>query len=404
MNKKSLGVLSSLLLKRSNAIEFVAVTFVSAFAISILASSITLVQGFKASVGIYVGFILFAIVLLYFILKIYRNLSNTKVITGFIVRDEKENSILKIARYPFSNEIAEYLNAAFAESPDIKAIWEREPLKIRSMEDHVKWSNNRSRQLVHEAVEYFVIEELSTHLSSYFNNETFEKDNIREIGRNDIPEILYENRFLQLFSKPMEERAAFERNIQRENNEKKQVNDKEEFIIDGKKVTFTRGETVMSSGSNGAIYQRFDLVLSLNTKVKRLDKHSISIETERFNLNIKTVVDGQASLPEGFMKYYLQKESMDYFFNVFEIKLVINIRFKVKNFFLKHRLEYFRWIDSFLERLNSRFSKDVFFEKLNWENAFTVLQFLKQSYPVTEKNESICTNSVQDNEQETINS
>lgn len=380
MKKTNFGVLSSLLLKRSNAVEFVVVTFITAFAISLIVSSATLVEGFKPYGGIYFGLSLFALVLTYFLVKIFKGLSNSEVIRGFIIRDAKENKLIKIDRYPFSKEIVKYLNAAFAENPDIKAIWEREPLRNNTLNDLVKWDKNLSKQLIHEAVEYYVIEELSYHLSSYFNNELFKEEHVQEISRNEIPEILYENRFLQLFSKPMKERAAFETV-----NGKEEIKETKELVIDGKKIFVTVGDTVFANGKDGARYQKFDLVLPLKTSVKRLDKHNISIETDRFTLNIKTIVDSKAKLPEGFWEYYLNRHPLEKFHNVFGIKLEINIRFKAKNFFLKNKWEYFGWIDSFLERLNSNFSLISFFEKLDWDKAYTVLQIMELNKQQGEK-------------------
>lgn len=374
MRKSNIGVLSSLLLKRSNATEFIAITFVTAFAISLIVSSLTLIKGFKPFVGIYISLTFLAVVVFYFVIKVYKSLTTYETMTGFIIRDKKENTILKVPRYRFSSEIVKHLDAAFAESLDMKAIWEREPLKNDTVGDLVQWENNRSRQLIHEAIEYFIIEELSFHLSEYFNKTNFEKEYIQEIGREQVPEVLIENRFLQLFSKSTDERAAFEmkKDVEKDSEQK-------EYVINGKKVIVKVGETVAAFAVNGAVYRRFDLVLPLGTKVKRLGRHHISIETDRFSLGIKTVVDDEMDLPEGFEDYYLKLQgpaSMRY--AAFEVKLEITVRFKVKNFFLKNKWEYFHWLDSFFERLNSNFSKDSFFEKINWYSAFTILQYLHQ--------------------------
>lgn len=369
MKNSNLGVLSSLFLKRSNAIEFVVITFIIAFAISLIASSITLVSGFKPFGGIYTGLGLLIIVLFYFAVKIYRNLSISKMFTGFIVRDEDANSLIQIDRYPFSQELVGYLEDAFVENSDIKAIWQREPLHDSIVG---KLDNNRSRQLLHEAVEYFVIEELSDHLSSYFNNDMYSKEYIQEIGRNEVPDILYENRFLHLFSKPREERAAFETK-----NESKNEKKIESIVLDGKEYRVNKHEVVYAYGVNGERFQKFDLVLPSKTVVKRIDKENIHIKTDRFTLKIRINVAAMTELPEGFWEYYLNRKLIDEYSSVFGIEIEIGVRFKVKNFFLKNKWEYFQWIDSFLERLNGRFSKESFFKKLNWNSAYTLLKILE---------------------------
>jgi hypothetical protein len=138
------------------------------------------------------------------------------------------------------------------------------------------------RRLIMEATEYFILEMLSTHLTDYFNDEKFKEENLTTIERKDIPHVLLENRFLNLFSKPMEERAAF----------------KDRYIPKG-----IRG----SSQVGGAEFSYFDLILPTKSKVSRIDGKTFEISTQKFSLQVTISYMGTDELlPTNFERYYLR--------------------------------------------------------------------------------------------------
>ncbi len=90
---------------------------------------------------------------------------------------------------------------------------------------------------------------MSSHLSSYFNNNVY-NNNIIEYGRQDFPELLLNNRIIELISKPIEERE-------------KLTDLKQRFEItreddEGKEII----ESVISS--DGVRFERFNLQLPKN--------------------------------------------------------------------------------------------------------------------------------------------
>ncbi len=152
---------------------------------------------------------------------------------GFVVYNSEQNELVAVPRYEFSEDVMQYLKSAFTENPALKASWEREPLsKFRSRE------GNGSARLVIEAAEYFFLSRLATHLEDYFNQARFSKPQIRTYGRGDVPDILFSNRLLELFSRPMEEREAF----------------MDESFEEGPR------EIVAAYGADG-YYEKFELVL-----------------------------------------------------------------------------------------------------------------------------------------------
>lgn len=108
---------------------------------------------------------------------------------------------------------------------------------------------------------------MNCHLSGYFvNNPNVDEHELTEIGRRDIPSVLLENHFLELFSKPMEEREA--------------------FLPSGKGMSVRQNhKVVFASGKGGAIFDHFELNLPHGTTVSRIDPRSIQLKTDRFSMS-----------------------------------------------------------------------------------------------------------------------
>lgn len=89
----------------------------------------------------------------------------------------------------------------------------REPLdsrfEVTADPRHLVNKPVRSAELLAEAVEYLVLDKISTHLTDYFNEESFAEQNLKVYRREDVPDILLRNRFLETFSRPTEQRPAF---------------------------------------------------------------------------------------------------------------------------------------------------------------------------------------------------
>ena len=141
--------------------------------------------------------------------------------------NELENKIVNIEGYGLS-EISGYFDRAFLENKDLELIWNNDPLKLQ---DELKTPEPRSMDIIREALEYFLLNKLSIHLNSYFKYPMERNKNISVIQREHIPSVLLSNRFLELFSKPMKDRAAFI-DIEQENEEQ------EWYILDVEGGTF----------------------------------------------------------------------------------------------------------------------------------------------------------------------
>ncbi len=371
--------LNEMLNDRGNVIRFISITILLSFGLNVIAGSITLTSGFNAQTGFWLGGAVSLLVLCYLIRFVLKSLRKIITIESFIIHDNNENSLLDIDRYKFSRKINEYLVAAMSEDKDIKAIWDREPIGcFHTVGDWIHGRISKSRIVIEELVEYFIIEELSTHLTDYFNDDRYNEKNLQKIGRNEIPEVLFQNRFLNLFSKPMEERASFE--IKKNKVEEPP----KEYIVNGKKVVLKVGETVFAYGKDGARFNRFDLVLPRNSKVKRIDKNTIRLTTDRFDIDIFVNFEEENYYPpDGFIEHYLCPgiDRTDSFFRFkgYKINIELQIKFKILKFLFNGKWEFFYWLDSYLDKINKDMSADVYFERINWESTYTMLETIKKN-------------------------
>jgi hypothetical protein len=116
--------------------------------------------------------------------------------------------------------------------------------------------------LIREATEYFVLRLLSLHLSAYFSKPGFKDEDLEKIRRKHIPAIFMQNRFLELFYRPVEERAA---------------------LADDPGPR----DMVFGYSGSGALFEEFELVLRKKSAVSRHDENTIKIETRVFTLKIR---------------------------------------------------------------------------------------------------------------------
>lgn len=273
---------------------------------------------------------------------------------AFILYDKEENTLVEVSRYDFSEDIQWYFESAFNENLALENQWKRDKLSDLHFSDENLIQNNKSARLIVEATQYYLLKRLSIHLTDYFEHKYLEEANLKKYGRVDIPEVLLSNKFLDLFSRPMAERSAF---VDEEE-------DRSEF----------EGEVITVYG-NGVYYDKFELVLPLNSKLKKPTDSAIEIDTQRLKISMDIHFDGcNNSLPRGFEQYYLGIDDNNLLrFDAFEVKINISVDMKLRSLFSRLGWEYYYWIDSFLDDIDYYVSQDVFFKRINWESVLTVI-------------------------------
>lgn len=355
-----------MLSNRKSILEIILIAVFMTFGINLITNELSDIFELKYESEIFIlsGIVICLFSICYFLLRIFKHNNYTKSLEGFFIIDKKSKSIIEVDGYDFTEDLKRSFESAFSEDEAIRLSWENNKLTPRFRLEN---DSQDSLNLVIEATEYFFLEKLSTHLTDYFNKESIDKKLLVELRRNDIPDILLKNRFLELFSKPTDRRAAFLKD--EKGNGKKGKNKKSnlEGDVDGE---------IISSYSETAMFQRFDLTLPPNSSINRTDSNSICINTRRFKIDIKVEFDAYNTvIPRGFDKYYLNKKQSDIM--EYQINILFDVRFKIGGFLSRNGWDYYKWLDSFFDSIEHDFSESHFFKRINWDNTYVIIKSLE---------------------------
>ena len=371
-------VFSSFIENQKNSYELIMTAVLIAIGVNLLSTGIVNLLAFshRDIVLIIVGVaISIGVVVKIFNTKL-KGLNKTISIKGFIIYNEKDKQLVKIPEYGISEDMVRYLESAFSENKALEMLWKRDLIGESKVVGGKPGENaigitSYSGAIFIELLEYCVIEKLSTHLADYFNNY-YEKPKIREYGKTDIPEILLQNRFLKLFSEDMNNRAAFAGADAPWNQDPEKAG------------------TIIVAYSSGALYKRFDLVLPENSKIIRKNKNEIVIETPILRITISCLFGGFGTiLKAGFHKYYLCINNARNKYHDYQFNVEVSVKFKFRSLFSKEKELYYAWIDSFLDTLANYVGQKEFFEKINWDTAYTLIRCSRNIGKLSADNESI---------------
>lgn len=338
--------LADLLAFKTNLLEVLVIAVIVALGVNVFSAGLVGFFDLPHSNTLIIGILLIFIGSLLLIKNIKPINSGEFAFEAAICVDKESKELIPIEGYLFAEEISKFVTAICTENKAIHKLWTDDPIGSGISFDDGKHvlKKPKSNLLLIEAVEYFVLRSLSLHLNSYFiKNELSSDGELITLERKNIPSVLLENRYLDLFSKPMEEREAF---IKHGNGP-------------------VHGKVVYALGKGGVIFDHFDLMLPKGSSVTREKNSSISIKTDRFTLNIHPHFDGMGSnFPQKFKPLYLGKDFSSV--STFGVKLIITVEFSVRTLLTTKGWNYYWWLDSFLERVDESFSKKSFLEKISW--------------------------------------
>jgi len=368
---QSQPLLAPFLKSRGTLIELVLAAVVLALGINLLATSITVYfQDAAWSLALF-GTSLSILSVTVIARRTFSSNHIKRELDGFVCFRRKTSELISIPRYEYVEEIDRYLKALFSENDAPQKLWESDPVH-RSFETDqntgiTKHRTTAAGQLLIEATEYFVLENLSIHLTDYFNHSAVDSARLHELTREDVATVVFSNRFLDAFSRPMNERSAF-------------VDDT--FGKDSK-----HGTVVAASGKGGVKYSRFDLVLPSGAKVFRSDKHSVSIDAPKFLLTMRVNFGAyRANLPRGFSELYIGNLSFPDV-STYKIGITATVHFKPFALLSRAGWEYHQWLDSFLEKLECDFSKRAFLDHIQWNTAITAARVVERTLSKRRKND-----------------
>jgi hypothetical protein len=357
------GVLSSVLQSRSRILELIVAAVVLALGVHLLA---TYIESQVSSTAVLVAGLMATLGALALLLRQAGWLRvRTEVVEGFFIYDVEANRVPPHdIGYWFGVQFANYFSAAFAENAALKAAWESEPLSARFGVNESTTTFEKSRDLVQQALEYFVLSSLSRHLLDYFGvHSDGDNGDLIILTHTDIPDVLLQNRFLKLFSEPMDERAAFVGAVDDEHP--------------------SHDTVYMQQTSGGALYARFELVLPKGSSVKRLARDRVEIDTPRFRLELQAEFDGtNTNVPSSYVTTFLglgdawsDKDGVR--LTAFRVRVTVVFSPKAWRVLSPVGWEYYRWIDDWLTRLAEQLDQEAYFERISFEQAMTVVRLLR---------------------------
>lgn len=332
---------------KAKSFEIIILSICMALGVNLLASGIMLlVKKELAIIFIAIGIFLTISTFIILFVRLFKSLNKHENIKGFFVFNSQTHDIVNVPEYAISEDMNKYLNAAFEENDAIKKHWVSGNFRDLHMVKADKDNNIYAKAsecsiLLVELLEYCVLERLSVVICDYFNGIEKGKNKTYEFSREDISDILLSNRFLSLFSEPMKNRGSF--------------------------VDSNFGDNVVSAyGPGGVIFNKFNLVLPVKSKVKRIDKNTILIDMKSFTLKISCLFGGfntflDSTLHEYYIGYKNTGPSADYQFNI-----KLEVKWKWQALFYFKDWKYYEWIDLFIEELYQYADKDTFLQKINW--------------------------------------
>ncbi len=310
------------------------------FGVNIISNSFFVLDSDKGRILFIFGVIIIGISCFYLI-KI--NLEKRKFdisFSGFLINDHKKDKILNIEYYDLPTELNNYLKPALSEDNTLKKEWTTGKSKKGIYLD--------VRNLILEdLLEYLILEKLSITLTDFFNARVTNPKKLKFYNSKEIPKVLLNNRFLNLFSKSPAQRDAFK---------KEKIEDKVIFFY-----------------SPEGIYNKFELVLPKNCKISKFKNKGITIESDIIRLSIKVQIDKYTSLlPQDFLKIYLGlKEGIYSRYDPIKIRFSLKAILKIKSLFMKDGWNYYIWLDKFIREIKKDFSSSYFFDSINWRNIRT---------------------------------
>lgn len=342
-NKK----IADLLAFKTNLLEVLIIAVLLALGVNLFSSGVAGYFSISFINLIYWGILFLSLGLIMFLRNAHPINSGEYNFKGVVCIEDNTKNMLPIDGYHFTEKVSDYVKALCAENIAFQRIWDNESIGTNITYDGKKaimLERPKANDLLIEAIEYYVLDFLAIHLSGHFtNNPLFSKENLDTLERENIPDILLKNRYIDMFSKPMEER--------------------EKFINCG--VASFAGKVVSAFGNDGAIFQNFEMLLPKGSSITREKDHSINITTKRFRLKFRPIFTGFASvLPRNFEEIYMGKTFDS--ISTFGVGLKISVNYSLRTLLTSKGWEYYWWLDSFLGKLEESFSMDSFLSRISW--------------------------------------
>lgn len=346
--KKPVETLTSL---RAGILELAVTAVILGLGVNLVASGIPLALGLEGWTTTVLGVVACAVGAVYLFVRLRPANARRFEFKGVVLLSKNEDrGVVPVQGYEFTEHASRYFRGLCVENKALAKQWRESPIGpvIDMKAGTVDLKNSPAHELMREALEYFVLDRLSTHLTDYFDSIGDGADKrTQRLERQHIPDVLLSNRFLEAFSRPMGEREVF---------------------LDHNSNT---GRVVYAVGRDGAVFSEFELILPRGAKVLRSPSSGLRIVTPRFSCEIDTNFGGfGANLPRKFEDLYLGKTGVKT--TAYDVSVTIDVSFKLQSLFSVGGRQYYQWLDLFLDEFEKLFSFEKFLEEIGWPIAVSV--------------------------------
>lgn len=341
------GLVSDIPELRSSLIEIVLLALGVALGVNLISNAIY--SALPTWAAVCSGIVIILLPILYVIRVRFRAVRHRREIEGFFMYDSEENEAVDVPEYSLAEAVPRYLSAAFAENPALRRQWETEP-RLSDWDPPRKGQQvSPAGRLIQELMEYILLDSLSTSLTDYFNGAPDNK--LATYHRNDLPDVLLKNRFLELFSRDPADREGF-----------------------GDMGPSEEGWVVVSAyNATGGHYNQFQLKLPSDSKMRRADDGSIEITgramTVRLSVEYRNYSAGAASWLAG---PYIDGDVNT--LRALQVNFWIDVTVKRRIFLRNDEMHYLRWVEEVLERLEYDLSGSAFLKRINWDTLQAAIQ------------------------------
>lgn len=266
--------------------------------------------------------------------------------------DNRELCIVDTIGYEFGNDVARVARAAFRENRAFWEQWKSYPPELGNHSLSTTANEHPGFRLLREICEASVLLRLSNHLADFFSNRDLGE--LVVLGRNDLSDVILQNRVLELISRDLHDRIAFK-----------------EYIGE-----FSLSESVVSSSrESGELYEKISLTLPDGSRVAR-EGDCIVIENKWILISLLVHPTGVSA---SFSPDFLECSTGRGFDEVSTFEMHIEAAVKVKWHLLLSRrgISYHEWLESFFDQLASECDVRENERRLKWPMINIMLEFMK---------------------------
>jgi hypothetical protein len=349
--------------EKTQLTKLIVTTIIFALGVNMIASSLVELT-LNKKVILSIGILLSIFSLGFFVLDLVKRNTLYKKISIPLPFERATNKLIEIPRFRINEDIIGILSATFKENKALEKLWNENRMSIRednnsntkgtilvwgesSNEADVK---NQAKEILKEAAEFFVIQDLSNHLADYFNGFENREKYVDVIKRNEIPDILIKNRIIYQLTAPFKERLP--------------------FIQSDMKIPSSEENIIGIYGEDGTYYKNLILTLPKKTKVFKDTEGGLILDSNKFKVRINVINENYSYvLPEGFLELYMKASEE----NVDIQTLILEIEAKIKPFayFFTKWWKLNNWFDVFFFDLLDKCSFESFIERIAWDERIT---------------------------------